>query len=285
MMRDLRGLIDHWQANGQLKVVEGADADFDIGALAEVSGAGNEPPALLFDRIKGYPQGYRVLINMFQTQRRTAQALAVDDTLRGPALVNAIRKRIEDYKPVPPTPVASGPITEHVVQGKDIDVFMFPAPKLHKDDGGKYIGTQDAVITRDPDGGWVNLGTARVQLQERDVVSVYISPGKQTRLIAEQYWTKKQPCPVAVVCGIEPVLFAAASLGLPWGVSEYDFAGHVRGEPLEVVQGQHTGLPIPARAEIVLEGEMPPPEVDSRPEGPFGEWTGYYASGTRSSQS
>ena len=112
-------------------------------------------------------------------------------------------------------------------------------------------------------------------------MSIYISPGKQTRLIAEQYWTKKQACPVAVVCGIEPVLFAAASLGLPWGVSEYDFAGHVAGRPFEVVTGEHTGLPIPAHAEIVLEGEMPPPDVESRPEGPFGEWTGYYASATR----
>jgi 4-hydroxy-3-polyprenylbenzoate decarboxylase len=83
------------------------------------------------------------------------------------------------------------------------------------------------------------------------------------------------------VCGNEPVLFAAASLGLPWGVSEYDFAGHFRSEALSVVEGQHTGLPIPADAEIVLEGEMPPPDVESRPEGPFGEWTGYYASATR----
>src|SRR5713226_292461 len=165
-MRDLRGLIDDWRANGQLKIVDGADADADIGALAEVSGLGAEPPALLFDNIKGYPQGYRVLINMFQTQRRTAEALGVNDSLRGPALVDAIRKRMGDHKGVPPKPVASGPITEHVLQGKDIDVFKFPAPKLHKDDGGKYIGTQDAVITKDPDGNWVNLGTARVQVQE-----------------------------------------------------------------------------------------------------------------------
>ena len=280
-MRDLRGLIDDWRADGQLKIVEGADADLDIGALAEVSGLGTDPPALLFDNIKGYPEGFRVLINMFQTQKRAAQSLGVDDALRGPALVNAIRKRIENYRSVPPKLVPSGPITEHVLKGKDIDVFMFPAPKLHKDDGGKYIGTQDAVITRDPDGGWVNLGTARVQLQDAATLSIYISPGKQTRLIAEQYWAKKQPCPVAVVCGVEPVLFAAASLGLPWGVSEYDFAGHVHGQPIPIVFGEHTGLPIPAEAEIVLEGEMPPPEVEARAEGPFGEWTGYYASGTR----
>lgn len=280
-MQDLRGLIHDWLATGQLKVVEGADSDLEIGGISEVSGSGTEPPALLFDDIKGYPKGYRVLTNMFQTQRRTAQALGLSDALKGPALVNAIRGCMEKYKPLPPQTVGSGPITENVAEGKDVDVFHFPAPKLHKEDGGKYIGTQDAVITRDPDEGWVNLGTARVQLQDASTVSIYISPGKQTRLIAERYWEKKQACPVAIVCGIEPVLFAAASLGLPWGVSEYDFAGHIRGEPFKVVTGKFSGLPIPADSEIVLEGEMPPPDLDARPEGPFGEWTGYYASGTR----
>ena len=280
-MRDLRGLIDDWLANGQMKVVEGADWDLEIGAISEVSGLGQEPPALLFDKIKGYPQGFRVLVNMFQTQRRTARALGLSDALRGPALVNAIRKWMENYKALPPKVVTSGFVTENIMEGKGIDVFKFPVPKLHKEDGGRYIGTQDAVITKDLEGGWVNLGTARVQVQDPSTVSIYISPGKQTRLIAERYWERKQSCPVAIVCGIEPVLFAAASLGLPWGVSEYDFAGHVHGEPVKIVDGQYTGLPIPADSEIVLEGEMPPPDVDSRPEGPFGEWTGYYASGTR----
>ncbi len=280
-MRGLRGLIDDWSASGQLKVVEGADWDLEIGAISEVSGSGPEPPALLFDRIKGYPHGFRVLVNMFQTQRRTASALGLSDTLRGPALVHAISQWMENYKALPPKLVSSGPVTEHVMDGQALDVLKFPAPKLHRDDGGRYIGTQDAVITRDLEGGWINLGTARVQVQDHSTVSIYISPGKQTRLIAERYWEKRQSCPVAIVCGIEPVLFAAASLGLPWGVSEYDFAGHIHGEPVRVISGQFTGLPIPADSEIVLEGEMPPPDVDSRPEGPFGEWTGYYASGTR----
>ncbi len=280
-MRDLRGLMDEWLGSGQLKVVEGADWDLEIGAIAEIAGARPESPALLFDKIKGYPKGSRVLINMFQTQRRTASALGLSEDLRGPALVNAIRQWMENYEGRPPKLASSGPVAENILEGKAIDVFKFPAPKLHKDDGGRYIGTQDAVITRDLEGNWVNLGTARVQLQDATTVSVYISPGKQTRLIAERYWERKESCPVAIVCGIEPALFAAASLGLPWGVSEYDFAGHVKGEPFPVIEGKHTGLPVPADSEIVLEGEMPPPEVDSRPEGPFGEWTGYYASGTR----
>jgi len=277
----LRTLIDDWVATDQLRVIEGADSDLEIGALSEVVGSGPEAPALLFDKIPGYPQGFRILTNMFQTQRRTASALGLADTLKGSALVNTIRATLESYHPVSPITITSGPVTENILEEKHVDLFKFPAPKLHKEDGGRYIGTQDAVITRDIEGNWVNLGSARVQVQEPSVVTVYISPGKQTRLIAERYWERKENCPVAIVCGIEPVLFAAASLGLPWGVSEYDFAGHFRKEPVRVISGQHTGLPIPADAELVLEGEMPPPEIDSRPEGPFGEWTGYYASGTR----
>src|SRR5262245_21072867 len=97
-----------------------------------------------------------------------------------------------EHKLVPPKLVEPAPLTEHLRRGKDIDVFKFPAPKLHKDDSGKYIGTQNAVITKDPEENWVNLDTARMQVQEPAVVSIYISPGKQTQLIAEQYWTKKQ---------------------------------------------------------------------------------------------
>ncbi|MDZ4245576.1 MAG: UbiD family decarboxylase, partial [Dehalococcoidia bacterium] len=70
-------------------------------------------------------------------------------------------------------------------------------------------------------------------------------------------------------------------LGFPWGVSEYTISGALLGEPLQLIKGKYTGLPIPAHAEIVIEGDCPPPQVESREEGPFGEWTGYYASGAR----
>jgi 4-hydroxy-3-polyprenylbenzoate decarboxylase len=70
-------------------------------------------------------------------------------------------------------------------------------------------------------------------------------------------------------------------LAYPWGTEEYGIAGALLGEPLQVVTGKYTGLPIPAHAEIVIEGEYPPPEVETREEGPFGEWPGYYASGAR----
>jgi len=83
--------------------------------------------------------------------------------------------------------------------------------------------------------------------------------------------------PVAIVLGMDPLLFLVGANEIPQGVGEYDYAGAVRGEPIDVIKGPITGLPIPAGAEIVLEGFVD--LEDWRPEGPYGEFTGYYASG------
>jgi 4-hydroxy-3-polyprenylbenzoate decarboxylase len=282
-MTDLREFLRGVEKLGELKTVRKADWDLELGAITEISAAEPNPPALLFDDIKDYPRGFRVFTNMYQTQSRTALALGLAPELKGVELVRPVKNLLKTASTVPPVVQSDGPILENVFTGKDASVLKFPAPKLHREDGGRYLGTADAVITRDPDADWVNLGTARVQILDEHRVSLYVSPGKQTRLIAQKYWDKGRSCPVALVCGIDPVLFAVAGLGLPWGLSEYDFASHIQKAPVGVVKGQMTGLPIPASADIVIEGEIPPPEVESEMEGPFGEWTGYYASGTRPS--
>ncbi|MBI4524875.1 MAG: UbiD family decarboxylase [Deltaproteobacteria bacterium] len=282
-MQDLRDFIKGIEELGELKTVHHAHWDLEIGAITEISASEPNPPALLFDEIKDYPSGFRLLSNMFQTQSRTALALGLPPDLKGVALVSSVREMLKSIQPTPPALQKRGAIQENVFFDKEASVLRFPVPKLHRQDGGRYLGTADAVITSDPELSWVNLGTARVQVIEERKVALYVSPGKQTRLIAQKYWDQGKACPVAVVCGIEPVLFAVSGLGLPWGESEYDFAGHIQKAPVQVVKGQVTGLPIPATAEIVIEGEIPPPEVESVMEGPFGEWTGYYASGTRPS--
>ncbi len=124
-----------------------------------------------------------------------------------------------------------------------------------------------------------NLGTYRVMVHDAKRVGVYISPGKHGRQFRDAYFKRKEPCPILVVCGMDPLLFIASTLEVPQGVSEYDWAGGIRGEPYEVIKEPVTGLPMPASAEIVLAGFL---HYDKKlPEGPFGEWTGYYASGER----
>jgi 4-hydroxy-3-polyprenylbenzoate decarboxylase len=105
--------------------------------------------------------------------------------------------------------------------------------------------------------------------------------GRHGAIITKKYWDKGQSCPAAVVNGEDPALFVAGFEYLPTGQSEYDFAGAIRGAPIEVVSGPVTNLPLPAHAEIILEGEILPGSQESLLEGPFGEFTGYYAGDKR----
>jgi 4-hydroxy-3-polyprenylbenzoate decarboxylase len=168
-------------------------------------------------------------------------------------------------------------VLQNVVEGEAVDLARFPAPQWHAEDGGAYLGTECLVIVRDPDSDWVNLGTYRVMAQDSRTLTVFIEPGKQGDVIRRKYWSRGQNCPMAISVGQAPVLGIVASTAYRPGVSEYAEAGGRIGRPIDVVRGRHSGLPIPADAELVFEGFMPPPEVESRPEGPFGEWPGYYS--------
>jgi 4-hydroxy-3-polyprenylbenzoate decarboxylase len=116
-------------------------------------------------------------------------------------------------------------------------------------------------------------------LQDKDKVGLYISPGKHGKIHYEKAMRAGKPFPVAMVFGQHPLLFIAASQAVPFGVNEYDWTGGLLGQPIEVMEGPLTGLRFPATAEIAIEGEIIPGE--SLPEGPFGEWPGYYASAQR----
>jgi len=282
MFGDLREFIQAVAARGELKVVNGADWNLEIGAISDLMAqAGDNKPLLLFDNIKGYPPGYRVATNLFATPGRTALGLGLDTETGGVGLVRLLRDKIRDgITPLPPVEVKMCPVKENILSGDEVDLLKFPTPKWNELDGGRYIGTGSACVLRDPDEGWINVGTYRIQVQDRNTVTAMLVPAHHGGIIARKYWERGKSCPIAIACGQEPVLFAAANWeGMPWGVSEYDFAGGIKGKPIQVTGGVSTDLPLPATAEIVLEGEILPPDVETRQEGPFGEWAGYHAGG------
>jgi UbiD family decarboxylase len=279
--KDLREYIDAVDRLGELRVVNGADWDLEIGAITEVAARASKPKVVLFDNIKGYPKGFRVIVNAVCSPVTTGLAFGLDPTLRGMDMIRAWKEKLGSYQPLKPVDVSNGPITENVETGARVDMLKFPTPRWHEHDGGRYIGTGCLVILQDPEEKWVNFGTYRVCVYDRDTLGIWISPGKHGRLIREKYWARGKPCPVAITFGQDPVLAKVGSWYEPWGVSEIEIAGWLRSEPVKVVRGKETGLPIPATAELAIEGFLMPPDVESRAEGPFGEWTGYYASGTR----
>jgi UbiD family decarboxylase len=277
---DLREWIDQVEQLGELKRLNGAHWELEIGALTEVTAREMENKwALLFDEIPDYPKGYRVLTNFLGSAKRLALTVGLPTDLDDLGFVDAWRKLEAQMTPIPPREVSDGPVMQNVLRGSDINLLKFPVPRWHELDGGRFIGTACCIITRDPDDGWVNLGAYRVQVIDENHVSVYIATGRHSRVHVQKYLSRGEPCPIAMVFGQDPLLFMAAGTGAPYGVSEYAYAGGVRGQALDVIRGPHTGLPIPANAEIVIEGEIVPGLMVN--EGPFGEFTGYYAGGER----
>jgi UbiD family decarboxylase len=274
--RDLREYLAAADELGDLKTIEDADWNLEIGCITELS-AEKHGPILLFDKIQGYPQGFRVVTNFLASPQRFALAMGLPLDMPALEILRAWKKKSAVATMIPPRTVARAPVQENVLEGERADLGLFPAPKWHQLDGGRYIGTADMVITKDTDSDWVNVGTYRACIQGPQRLSVWMNPDRDGRYHAQKYWSRGQAAPVAVVLGCEPAAWMASPVKLSRGVSELDYMGAIRGEPLDVIQSDLTGLPIPASAEIVVEGEIPPIEEESALEGPFGEWPGYYA--------
>jgi len=278
--RDTREWIERVRAIGELRDVRGVDWQAGIGQVTEMLDHAEGSPSVLFDDVPGYPSGRRVIVNCSGTPARQAVTLnlaASEATHDG--LLAFWRNVLDGIQPIDPVVVESGPVFENVLEGEMVDLESFPVPIWHPQDGGRFIGTASMNILKDPDSEWVNVGTYRNQIFSRDEMGIYISPGKHGRLIRDRYLSRGERIPVVVVVGADPLLFmAACAEGIPYGMSEFAWAGAVRGQPIDVVRGRHTGLPIPATAEIAIEGWIDP-AAPLHDEGPYGEWMGYYASG------
>ncbi len=279
---DLQSFVAACQELDEWRLIDGADWDLEIGALTEATAELiAEPPLLLFDNVRGYPAGYRVVSLLVASYRRAALAMGLPIDRPKLELMRLAARKVKEARPIEPERVSGGPVMDRIQQGEAVDLLSFPAPRYHAMDGGRYIGTGDSLICRDPDGGFVNMGTYRMQVHERNLLGLWMSPGQHGRQICQRYWDRGQACPVVATFGADPLLFMGSHTKIPWGTSELATVGGLRGRPVQIVEGPLTGLPIPAFAEIAIEGEVPPPSVEGRDEGPFGEWPGYYSGGTR----
>ena len=202
---DLREFIARAERADEIVRIKGADWKLEMGTLAEiVNHARPEPPALLFEDVPGYPKGMRLLSGATNSSKRLAITLGLP-VPKGPLdVVRAYRDRMKTHRPIAPKTVAKGPVFENVDRDGKVDVLKFPVPFLHERDGGRYIGTDDLVIMRDPEDNWVNCATYRVMVQDKNHVSVWISPGKHGRQIREKYFRAGKPCPVLISCGHDP---------------------------------------------------------------------------------
>jgi len=279
MHKDLRQWLEEVEAHGELKRLSGVDCNLEMAGLCEIVAgeAIDSNPVLMFDNIPGHPKGFRTVFGLLGSPWRVAKTLGLpeNETDRMELLRNW-KNRTETIRPIPPKYVTSAALFENVETDKQVDLMKFPVPLFHELDGGRYFGTCHGVIQKDPDSGYVNVGTYRIMLVDRNHLALHILEGQHGSIIMNgKYFSRGEKMPVVVAIGMDPTLWFSSFSRLPWGASEYDHAGGIKGEPIEVVKGQYTGMPLPAHAEIVIEGECRPGETAE--EGPFGEWHGYYA--------
>src|SRR5262249_16670300 len=249
--------------------------------------------ALLFEQatVDGKKSEFPVAINTMGSRRRMALALQVgdiEDVAREIQLIlkakpptdlregwNLLKQGIHLLHARPKL-VGDGPCHEVVYQVEnygDFSLENLPILKCWPKDGGRFI-TLGNVHTRDPESGARNVGIYRMQVYDGHTTAMHWQLHKVGARHGKQYYERGEQSPVAVTLGGEPVYTFAATAPLPDGLDEILFAGFLRRKSIELVRCKTIDLEVPADADFVLEGYVQPGEV--RPEGPFGDHTGFY---------
>lgn len=270
-MKDLREFISKAEETGNLRRIK-AEVDWDL-ELSHIARIVEEKsgPALLFENVKGYDSP--VLTGAFGTTQRLALILGKDPSLSMVGLTKEwVNAAVADL--IPAEEVDDGPIFENIIEGDKIDTFAFPSPKFYELDGGRYFGTAVFMSIQDPETGDINLGTYRMGVLDDKTVGVQILKGKKGDRILKKWGKQGKKMPACAIIGGDPLHIFAGAATVANAKSGYDVVSSLRGAPVQIVKGQLSGLPFPASAEIVLEGEIDPEQL--REEGPFGEYTGYY---------
>lgn len=285
--KNLAEFLGFLESQGELvRVGREVSPILEISEIADraVKGGG---PALLFENVKG--SAMPVAINLFASRRRMLAALQIssyeewDERLEffldpSPpegliAKLKAIPKFTELAAVFPKT-VRSAPCQEIVVTGEAVDLTEIPVLKCWPQDAGPFI-TLPLVITRDPVSGKTNVGVYRMQIHDGRTTGMHWQKHKDGAGQARGYEKEGRRMPVAAAIGCDPATVFSGIAPLPPGLSEFLFAGFVRGEAVPLVPGKTVDLLVPAEAEIVLEGYVEPGE--RRQEGPFGDHTGFYS--------
>jgi 4-hydroxy-3-polyprenylbenzoate decarboxylase len=281
---DLRQFLAFLEEHGELvRVRESVDPELEIAEITDRTTKGGGP-ALLFENVRG--SKIPVLINLYGSKRRMAWALGADSIeevvgrleelfeLAPPAsFLDKLRMlpRLKAMSDRLPHSVRSGPCQDVVLEPASL--AHLPILKCWPEDGGPFI-TLGAVFTRHPETGLRNVGVYRMQKYDDQTTGMHW----QVHKVGAQHYRRAQEMgkriPVAVTIGGPPVLPYAATAPLPEDLDEIAFAGFVLGRGIDMVKCKSIDLEVPAQAEIVLEGYVDP--GDLRPEGPFGDHTGYY---------
>jgi menaquinone biosynthesis decarboxylase len=280
---DLQDFVRHLEQVGQLKRVR-VEVDPELEATEIAQRVLREQgPALLFERPKG--SSTPLVMNLFGTMERVRAALGRDPAEIGNELIQTFQRvnppsirKLWESRHVIQRALMTHPRRVRSAESQEVveppDLSALPILKCWPDDAGRFI-TYGMVLTQHPTTKRRNLGLYRLQVFSKDATGMHWQSMKGGR---GHYWEAEQEgkgLEVAVVIGADPILMMAAILPLPEDVDEIGFAGFLRGKGVPMVRARTIDMMVPANAEFVLEGVVPPKE--RRMEGPFGDHYGHYS--------
>ena len=249
--KDLREFIQALQARGDLKLINGASPELEIGGVSQIAAESPQSPALLFDSIGGFAVGQRVLTNVIASKARERLVFGISEELSDKDALHLLKEKLAHYQPIAPVKTSDAPIRQNSLTGDQLDLGKLPWLRWYE--GEREPCHYDAVIaTRRPDSAKLQILSANLSPVGRDTLTL------RGAAIGAANWSDGKACPVAIVLGHEPALLAAALLTATAPNADYGLAGYLRGAPVEIIDGESSGLPIPAAAEIVLEGVIEP---------------------------
>ena len=282
-LRSLREFIAELEKIGEVQQIDAeVDWNLEIGAVIRRS-YDLQAPAPLFTNITDYQDsGFRVLgapgslSAPSHPLARIALAFGLPADASGHDIMEVlVAARAKPGVPPVEVSAASAPCKENIVVGDDIDLFAFPTPLIHGNDGGRYLQTYGMNIARTPDGSWTNWSINRMMISGKNSLACLI-PGPQHLGVIRAQWTEQgKPMPIALALGVEPGLPFVGAMPMPEGADESHFLGAVFGEGIELVRAETVDLMVPASAEIIVEGYISLDETVI--EGPMNEFPGYNA--------
>ncbi len=264
---DLGEYLDSLDHGEIVRIKQPVRRDFLITALCMELDKRKLHPVLCFDRVVGHDMV--IAANLFAKRDRILRMMKTSEKDLSKTWLDAEQNKIK------PRIVTQGKVQEVIQTGDEIDVRDLPIMQHFRTDAGRYV-TSGFVVAKDPETGVRNLSFHRMQVKTSNRMGISLHSRQHLWnyfCVAER---QKRPLEVAAVIGAHPLILLAASAKTSIEVDEYDIAGGLLREPLELVKGQTVHVEYPASAEIVLEGRILPNVNED--EGPFGEYTGYSTS-------
>ncbi len=265
-VRDFVAAYEQASPGEVVRVTEPVSTEHEVMALVLEYERRRRFPILLLENVRGFDMP--IVCNVVASRRALAFALGVPEA----RLALEYARRIKD--PIKPVVAADAPFHRHVVTGPDLDLGRLPIPTYFPGDAGRYL-TAGMLVARDPETGVETEGYHRFQLKGRDRMGVSLHSRRRMFEYQRRAEARGRPLPCAIALGLHPLVSMGSLAYPPPDVGKFEVVGGLLGEPLEVAACRTIDLHVPAAAEIVIEGEILPGVRE--PEGPFGEFTGYFS--------